>query len=116
MTTPFHIPRRTVFDVGSQRALDAHGRRINEVTKTPMLVGKFIGDTSIVDGEITKLRHGLKRILLGWIVSDMRNALTGGILQRVLIDDSNRKADDFTDLWLSASGFGATIKVRLWVY
>jgi hypothetical protein len=133
------VARRQVSDPDTQRALDEIRARLDEVTRlrepprapnarrggnllsaraeaSGVPNTRHIGDTALANAVIVKLKHGLGRRLRGWIVTDLRGPSTSGRIERILDDALSTDADDGEDLWLKATGWGATITVRVLVY
>ena len=62
---------------------------------------------------ITKLKHGLERRLLGFLVCDVLDATAAVCVTRVTADGT-MTADDTEDLWLKP--LGSSLRVRVWVF
>lgn len=113
--------RRHVSDPNTQRALDRQRQTLNDLSKQVEGVAgdatKFahIGDTDLADATIVKIKHKLGADLKGWAVTDLRGPTATGRIERVLVDGAS-SANDREDLWLKATGHGATVTVRLLVY
>jgi hypothetical protein len=82
--------------------------RLRALAASPLLLGKQIDDVELEVATSTPIRHQLGRKPKGYFVVDMTGATTAGFLN----------TDDSDDLFLTltATDYGATITVSLWVY
>lgn len=87
----------------------------NRATAIGLSGARHIADTALANASVVRLKHGLGSKLRGWMVTDLRGASTSGRVERVLTDGTGT-ADDGEDLWLKATGWGATITVRVTVF
>ena len=89
--------------------------RIDSINSMPIVNGVVIEDVRLTAGVTTRINHGLGRKLTGWILVDLQGASTTGRIER---DPGTAVAPEPTaeQLWLKATGWGATITVSLWVF
>jgi hypothetical protein len=84
------------------------------ITNTPPLDGKLFEGVVLADGVIYRLRHGLPR-RARWMIADLAGCITTGRLERIVPSTTN-PYDPKVELWLKATGYGASITVSLWVF
>lgn len=82
----------------------------NELTSIPILDGRLIERVELPDATTVKINHLLGRAWRGHIQCSLVGAVSAG-----RIDDVSG-ADEKRQLWLKATGYGATVTVTLWVF
>jgi hypothetical protein len=96
-------------------ALDGNTRellnRIRLLEAVDILRGRLIEDVELANATDVDVQHLLGREFKGWAVVDLTGASTSGVIQRSTAD-----YDHATTLRLTATGYGATITVSLWVF
>lgn len=109
------LPRQlAVGQIALQQVTDRVRHQLNRVSDVALVNGVHVGDTELPDAAYVHVKHKLGRKALGWIVTETRNATTGGVINRALSGEEAH--DEASTIVLVALGYGATITIRLWVY
>jgi hypothetical protein len=85
----------------------ALAERLQKLERIVPLSGVFIANVALPAGAAVKVRHGLGRVPRGYFDAGMSGAAAAGYINM---------AKDATFLTLTATGFGATITLSLWVF
>jgi hypothetical protein len=104
------IPRSATGDLATDKAIDPMRNLLNELAVSPLLQGRLIEDVAIESGATIRIYHGLGRQPRGWFVVDLVGPSTSGHIERVIGGDRERV------LQLKATGYGAAIKVAVWIF
>ena len=99
-------------DHGAARAFDDVREAVASLESLPVLSGRLIEGVDLADAETRRILHGLNRRVRGWIRTDLTGAVSTGRIERVVDPGANLNRE----LWLKATGWGATITVSLWVF
>jgi hypothetical protein len=103
---PAKIP---VADEQIERAIDEVRRSVVELTSDPFLSGVDV-DVTLPDGLLVEVRHGLGRRFVGYSLSAPMGAATAGLIAE------SAPARDRAAVRLTATGFGATVTLRMRVW
>jgi len=82
--------------------------RLKQLEANALLRGRFIADVSLAAGVATAVRHHLGRKPLGYLPAGMTGAAAAGYI--------NVTSKDTDFLTLTATGYGATIVLSMWVF
>lgn len=85
-------------------------RRVKRLENEPDVGHVVIKDVELADGALRRVHHKLGRKWEGWEICDMRGAVSSGRIQSVA------GADEASELWLLADGYGAAVTVRVKVF
>lgn len=108
VVTPRVPLRVTVDDQEAQKALDDHRRVIQElVNRLPAIKA----DVALASGTLVKVQHGLRKKWVAVVPGVVRGATSTG-----RIVDSTPETSKDREVWLTATGWGATITVDLLIY
>lgn len=82
--------------------------RLRAIESLSLVRGRHVSGVALPNGVATKFRHQLGRTPLGYLNAGMTGAVSAGYINVTSRDE------DFLEL--TATGFGATITLALWVY
>jgi hypothetical protein len=106
------VPRIPQSEHAIERQAEPLRQRVNELDDVNILDGRLLDGVSVTAGRTNRIRHGLQRRLLGFIV--VRNAYTVSVSFYDLQATNPRPQDE---LWLyPETGGTETAKISLWVF
>lgn len=95
---------------GVNDALEKIRTQVNALSEHPLLDGQLILNVDLENGVTRKINHALGRPWTNYEIGAIRGAATTGRIEWVIGGDTSKQ------LWLEANGFGATVRVSLYVY
>jgi hypothetical protein len=111
---PKPVAKIAVKEESAHRQTSVIVDRLNELTSSPILQGRLLEGVSIKEGtNPTRIRHGLGRVLRGWIVVGNNITSTGLIYDK---QDTNNHKDQELWLVLNTGSTTVTFKINLWVF
>ena len=102
------VVRRSTGDRDVDLALEEHKKGIDDVQRDPILKRRTIKVT-LPDAALVQVRHGLGRTFENFVLSPPTGATTSGRI----VETAGAAA---TEVKLTATGYGATITVRLTIW
>lgn len=107
------IGRITQDEHAVERQTEPLRQRVNELDGVTILNGRLIPDITVTTNVTKRIRHGLNRKLVGFLV--VRNAVVGRALSFRDLQATNPRQQD--ELWLIVGSTDSVSgKISLWVF
>ena len=107
------VNRLEIPDHGVQRQVEPMRQEVNQLSDMEITRGRLLAGVEVTTNRVNRIRHGLGRRLVGYIV--VANALTGTTVN--IRDNQLTNPSPETELWLDPqSAASETKKISLWVF
>lgn len=103
---PQRVP---IDDPATQRQVNELIRAAKDMARDPV-IDRHIFEITLASGVLTKVKHGLGRKPIFFVCGPVAGASATGRIVKSTPDDPS------TEIWLTATGFGATVTCTLLVF